>query len=73
VIILRRVDPDRPRPFRVPWVPLTPLISVCACLYLMYKLPGITWLRFAIWLAVGLVLYFLYGARHSRLRNAAGK
>lgn len=70
VIILRKIDPDRRRPFRVPWVPLTPLISVVACFYLMYKLPGITWIRFGVWLAVGLVLYFLYGARHSRLRNA---
>jgi APA family basic amino acid/polyamine antiporter len=72
VIVLRRVDPDRPRPFRVPWVPFTPLISVVACFYLMYKLPGITWIRFGIWLLVGLVLYFLYGSRHSRLRNRAG-
>jgi APA family basic amino acid/polyamine antiporter len=71
VIVLRKIDPDRPRPFRVPWVPITPLISVVACFYLMYKLPGITWIRFGIWLLVGLVLYFLYGARHSRIRNAA--
>jgi APA family basic amino acid/polyamine antiporter len=71
VIVLRRIDPDRPRPFRVPWVPITPVISVVACFYLMYKLPGITWIRFGVWLAVGLVLYFLYGAKHSRLRNAA--
>lgn len=71
VIVLRRTDPDRPRPFRVPWVPFTPMISVVACFYLMYKLPGITWIRFGIWLLVGLVLYFLYGSKHSRLRNPA--
>jgi APA family basic amino acid/polyamine antiporter len=71
VIVLRRTDPDRPRPFRVPWVPFTPMISVVACFYLMYKLPGITWIRFGVWLLVGLVLYFLYGAKHSRLRNPA--
>ena len=59
------------RPFRVPWVPITPLISVVACLYLMYQLPRITWIRFGVWLLVGLVIYFLYGVRHSRLRNAA--
>ena len=70
VIILRRMDPNRVRPFRVPWVPVTPMISVVTCFYLMYKLPGITWIRFGVWLAVGLVLYFLYGSRHSRLRNA---
>jgi len=69
VIVLRRTDPDRPRPFRVPWVPFTPMISVVSCFYLMYKLPGVTWIRFGIWLLVGLVLYFLYGAKHSRLRN----
>ncbi|MEO8140467.1 MAG: amino acid permease, partial [Gemmatimonadota bacterium] len=70
VIVLRRTDPGRKRPFRVPWVPFTPMISVVACFYLMYKLPGITWIRFGIWLLVGLVLYFLYGSKHSRLRNA---
>ncbi len=71
VIVLRRTDPGRPRPFRVPWVPFTPMISVVACFYLMYKLPGITWIRFGIWLLVGLVLYFMYGSKHSRLRNPA--
>jgi APA family basic amino acid/polyamine antiporter len=71
VIVLRRTDPDRPRPFRVPWVPFTPMISVVSCFYLMYKLPGITWIRFGIWLLVGLVLYFMYGSKHSRLRNPA--
>ncbi len=70
VIALRFTDPGRDRPFRVPWVPLTPLISVAACLYLMFQLPVITWKRFGVWLALGLVLYFAYGARHSRLRNS---
>ncbi|MEO8295044.1 MAG: amino acid permease [Gemmatimonadota bacterium] len=69
VIFLRRQDPDRPRPFRVPWVPLTPLISIVACIYLMIQLPKITWIRFGVWLAIGLVIYFLYGVRHSRLRQ----
>ena len=59
-------------------VPFTPLISVAACLYLMFKLPTVTWERFGIWLLVGLVIYFLYGVRHSRLRikddaEAAGR
>ena len=69
VIVLRRVDPARPRPFRVPWVPITPLISVVACFYLMYNLPRITWIRFGVWLLLGFVIYFLYSARHSRLRG----
>lgn len=71
VIFLRRVEPDRPRPFRVPLVPLTPLISIAACLYLMFQLPAITWIRFFIWLAIGLVFYFLYGYRRSVLRHGA--
>jgi APA family basic amino acid/polyamine antiporter len=69
VIFLRRIDPQRPRPFRVPWVPLTPLISIVACVYLMVQLPGITWIRFGIWLVVGLVIYFTYGYTHSTLRR----
>jgi len=70
IIVLRYTDPNRVRPFRAPWVPVTPLISVVACLFLMLQLPAITWKRFAIWLVLGLVLYFAYGSRHSRLRNA---
>jgi APA family basic amino acid/polyamine antiporter len=73
VIMLRRHEPDRHRPFRVPGVPFTPLISVAACLYLMLQLPRITWIRFGLWLLVGLVIYFLYGMAHSRLgRRSAG-
>ena len=70
VIVLRVAEPDRHRPFRVPFVPVTPLISIVACLYLMFKLPRLTWERFGVWLLVGLVIYFLYGVRHSRLRAA---
>jgi APA family basic amino acid/polyamine antiporter len=69
VIFLRRTEPDRPRPFRVPGVPYTPIISIVACFYLMIQLPVITWIRFGIWLAVGLVFYFLYGYKHSVLRT----
>jgi APA family basic amino acid/polyamine antiporter len=69
VIVLRRIDADRPRPFRVPWVPITPLISIVACVYLMFQLPSLTWIRFAVWLVIGLVLYFAYGYQHSMLRR----
>ncbi|MGH7533918.1 MAG: amino acid permease C-terminal domain-containing protein, partial [Gemmatimonadales bacterium] len=68
VIVLRRTEPDRVRPFRAPWVPVTPIISILACLYLMFQLPTITWIRFLIWLVVGLSIYFSYGVRHSRYR-----
>jgi APA family basic amino acid/polyamine antiporter len=69
VIFLRRSEPDRVRPFRVPGVPFTPLISIAACLYLMFQLPTVTWIRFGIWLAVGLVFYFAYGYKNSVLRH----
>ena len=73
VIVLRKVEPDRPRPFRAPWVPLTPILAILSCLYLMLQLPWLTWIRFALWLALGLVIYFLYGIRHSRLARERGE
>ncbi|MBA3317969.1 MAG: amino acid permease [Gemmatimonadales bacterium] len=73
VIVLRRVEPDRPRPFRAPWVPLTPILAIVSCLYLMVQLPWLTWVRFALWLVLGLVIYFLYGIRHSRLARERGE
>jgi APA family basic amino acid/polyamine antiporter len=71
VIVLRYKEPERHRPFRVPLVPLTPLISIAACIYLMVFLPRVTWIRFGIWLLVGLAVYGLYGWTHSRLRKRA--
>ncbi|MGY1727461.1 amino acid permease [Geodermatophilus sp. SYSU D01062] len=67
VIVLRRTRPDLHRSFRVPLVPLVPILSALACFYLMLNLPADTWLRFAIWMVLGFVLYFAYGRRHSRL------
>ncbi|MFF8725976.1 amino acid permease [Streptomyces sp. NPDC015171] len=67
VIILRRTRPDLHRAFRTPWVPVIPIVSVCASLWLMLNLPAETWIRFAIWMAIGFVVYFLYGRSHSRL------
>jgi APA family basic amino acid/polyamine antiporter len=69
VMILRRTRPDLPRSFRTPLVPLVPVLSVLACLYLMLNLPAETWLRFVAWMAIGVVVYFAYGARHSRVRE----
>jgi APA family basic amino acid/polyamine antiporter len=66
VIILRRTRPDLPRSFRVPWVPVLPIVSALACLYLMLNLPGETWLRFLAWMVIGVAIYFVYGRRHSR-------
>jgi APA family basic amino acid/polyamine antiporter len=69
VLVLRVKEPTRERPFRVPFAPVTATISILACGYLMLKLPTITWIRFVGWLAIGAVLYFSYGFRHSRLRQ----
>jgi len=70
VIVLRRTDPGRHRPFRCPGVPALPLLSVVCCGILMAYLPSITWMRFVVWQAVGVALYFLYGRHHSRLAKA---
>ncbi|GAA3687829.1 amino acid permease [Nonomuraea antimicrobica] len=67
VLILRRTRPDLPRGFRVPLVPVLPVASVLACLYLMLNLPVQTWLRFLVWMVVGVLVYFVYGYRHSRV------
>jgi APA family basic amino acid/polyamine antiporter len=69
VLVLRRTDPDRPRPFKVPALPLVAMLGAVACVYTMYGLPRSAWERFAIWLVLGLVIYFAYGFRHSRLRS----
>jgi APA family basic amino acid/polyamine antiporter len=69
VLVLRVREPDRARPFRAPLSPWTPLAAIIACGYLMIKLPWVTWVRFGVWLAIGLTLYFAYGFRHSRLRT----
>ncbi|WP_405997932.1 amino acid permease [Streptomyces sp. NBC_00829] len=70
VMVLRRTRPDLHRAFRTPWVPVVPIISIAASLWLMLNLPGETWLRFAVWMLIGLVVYFLYGRGHSRLGRA---
>lgn len=69
VIVLRRTRPDMERPFKVPFSPVFPIIGVALCLWLMKDLPGTTWVRFLIWLAIGLLIYFFYSRTHSRLRT----
>jgi basic amino acid/polyamine antiporter, APA family len=69
ILILRKRDPDRPRAFKTPWVPFVPVAGIISCFYLMMGLPWVTWIRFALWLALGLVVYFSYGYKRSRLRN----
>ena len=71
IIVLRRVQPDLPRPFRTPFVPVVPILGIAICGYMMYGLPVDTWLRLLIWMAIGLAIYFLYGIRHSTLGKRA--
>ena len=67
VIILRRIRPDLHRAFRVPFVPWLPIAAIVACLWLMLNLTALTWIRFLVWMAIGIVVYLLYGRRHSAL------
>src|SRR6195952_1177375 len=67
VLILRRTHPDLPRAFRCPGVPVVPVLAVAACLFLMLNLQAVTWIAFAVWLTIGLVIYFSYSKWHSVL------
>ncbi|HRP08485.1 MAG TPA: amino acid permease, partial [Gemmatimonadales bacterium] len=71
IIVLRRTQPDMPRPFRTPLVPLVPILGILTCGALMYWLPTDTWIRLGVWMAIGLVIYFAYGKSHSKLNRAA--
>jgi APA family basic amino acid/polyamine antiporter len=70
VLVLRYKDPGRPRPFKVPFIWPVSLLSAAACLFIMQGLPRQAWERFGIWLAIGLAVYFLYGHRHSKIRDS---
>ena len=72
VIVLRRTRPELPRPFRMPLVPFLPMLSAVVSLTLMLGLPRATWERLIVWMIVGVVFYFLYGHRNSKLRGRAG-
>ena len=70
ILILRKTDPDAPRSFRTPWVPVVPILGIFTCLVMMVSLPGATWVRLFVWLALGLAIYYGYGRKHSKLRQA---
>jgi APA family basic amino acid/polyamine antiporter len=69
VMVLRYQRPNIPRPFRTPLVPVVPILGIVICAYMMYSLPGDTWLRLIVWMAIGLIIYFLYSRSHSRVGN----
>ena len=72
VLVMRRTHAAAARPFRVPWVPLVPLLGAASCLLLMCSLPAENWLRLLLWFLAGLAIYLAYGRRHSRLRHPGG-
>ena len=69
VMILRVRRPDLQRPFRTPWVPVVPILGFIVSLGLMASLNGVTWIRLVVWLAIGMVIYFTYSVKHSKVRN----
>jgi hypothetical protein len=71
VLVLRVKRPDAKRPFRVPFGPVFPVLGIISCLYLMLSLAVLTWVRFLVWLNIGMVIYWFYGRRHSPLRDPA--
>jgi APA family basic amino acid/polyamine antiporter len=73
ILVLRRTNPAQPRPFRTPLVPFVPVMGILFNGYMMYKLGWLNWARLIVWLAIGLVIYFLYGQKHSRVQKALEK
>lgn len=69
VLVLRKKMPDAPRAFKTPWVPFVPVMGILVCLFLMYSLPIESWARLAIWMAIGIAIYFFYGKKHSKLNT----
>lgn len=69
VLVLRKTHPDIPRPFKLPFSPLFPILGALSCFFLMINLPMVTWWRFIIWMGIGMLIFFFYSRKHSRLAN----
>jgi APA family basic amino acid/polyamine antiporter len=69
IIVLRKTKPEMPRPYRTPWVPVVPILGAGICVFQACSLPPDTWIRLVVWMAIGLVIYFFYGIKHSKLRK----
>ena len=69
VWLIRRRDPDLPRPFKTPWVPFVPIMGILISMAMMVSLTGLTWIRLAVWLVIGMIVYFTYGRHHSRVQR----
>jgi len=73
VMIMRRTHPEVHRPFRAPLGPIVPVLGILSCLMLMFSLPAANWLRLFVWLVIGLIIYFAYGKKHSRVWQSEQK
>ncbi|WP_264552050.1 amino acid permease [Flavobacterium sp. N2038] len=69
VMVMRKKMPEAPRAFKTPWVPFVPIAGIVICLALMYSLPNESWARLVIWMALGILIYFVYGKKNSKLNN----
>jgi APA family basic amino acid/polyamine antiporter len=69
VMVMRKSDPATPRPFRTPWVPFVPVAGIIICVLMMVSLPLDTWIRLAVWMILGLAIYFFYSKKHSLIRK----
>ncbi|MCC8408763.1 amino acid permease [Mucilaginibacter sp. UR6-1] len=69
VMVMRKSDPNTPRPFRTPWVPFVPIAGIVICISMMVSLPADTWIRLAVWMILGLVIYMVYGKKNSLIRK----
>ena len=69
ILRLRKTQPDLRRPFKTPWVPFVPIMSIICCVFLLINLKPVTWIRFVVWLAIGMVVYFGYSGKHSQLKT----
>ena len=72
VLVLRKTRPDINRPFKTPYLPWVPILAIISALGLVFELPTVTQLRFVVWLAIGLFIYFFYGRKHSHLTGEHG-
>jgi len=72
VLIMRKTDPNTPRPFRTPWVPFIPIAAVVVCLLMIFSLGAANWIRLGVWMIIGFVIYFTYSVKHSKIRKGEG-
>jgi len=69
ILVLRKTQPNLPRPFKTPWLPWVPSLGIVVCMFMMLSLPGETWIRLAVWMGLGMAVYFGYGIKNSQMQK----